>query len=176
MKNKSIKIYFSDMIETILTYIIMMVIISLILFFLALPFYFHFINLLILIFFIIYFRRELVMYFMVLSDLKKKKNNKNVVIFDKIETDFRYGRAKRREFFKKYTTPRYSFYFEKELYRIGMNINPLLYNEFRGQEFEIEYLENSRLITKIIPLFEVPSSKQEEYRKSLGNVFFKEVK
>ena len=175
MKNRSIKIYFSDMIETILTYIIMMVIISLILFFLALPFYFHFINLFILIFFIIYFRRELLIYFMVLSDLRNKKISNKVVIFDKVETDFRYGKAKRREFFKKYTTPRYSFYFEKELYRIGMNINPILYNEFRGKEFQIEYLEESRLITKIVPLFDVPKAKQEEYKKSLGNVVFGEV-
>lgn len=113
------------------------------------------------------------MYFMVLSDLKKTITKK-VVVFERIETDLRYGKAKRREFFKKYTTPRYSFYYNKELYRIGMNINPILYNEFRGKEFEIEYLENSKLIIKIIPLFDVPKSKQEDYKKSLGNVVFGE--
>lgn len=174
MKNRSIKIYFSDMIETILTYIIMMAIISIILFLLALPFYFHFINLFILIFFIIYFRRELLMYFMVFSDLKKKAIQKKIVVFDKVETDFRYGKSKRREFFKKYTTPRYSFYFEKELYRIGMNINPILYNEFRGKEFKIEYLDSSRLIIKIVPLFDIPNNKLDEYKKCLGNVVFGE--
>ena len=112
---------------------------------------------------------------MVLSDLKKNAVKKKIVVFDKIETDFKYGKSKRREFFKKYTTPRYSFYYEKELYRIGMNINPILYNELRGKEFEIEYLENSRVIIKVTPLFNVPTIKQQDYKKLFGNVCFSGV-
>ena len=87
----------------------------------------------------------------------------------------KYGKKKRREFFKKYTTPRYSFYYDKELFRIGFNIDPLLYNEIRGKEFEINYLQESRLIIEIKPCFIVKENDKDQYIKVFGNCHFLEV-
>jgi len=175
MKNKCLKIYFSDVRETFIVNIIMMIIISLILFVLSFPFYFYFVNLFIMIFFLIYFKNEIKMYFLVLSDLKNKKITKKDVVFDKIETDLKYGKSKRRGFFKKYTTPRYAFYYEKELYRIGFDIDALLYNEIRWKEFSVEFLENSKVIISIKPLYSVKETEKEKYIRCLGNCIFDEV-
>jgi len=172
LKDKgNIKVYFSDVVETMITYIIMMSII------LGLSFLFNFlivaciINFGIILFFFLYYRKELLFFLNVKSELKNEENIKEVnVVFDKIETDLKYGKPKRREFFKRYTTPRFQFYYEGKLYRIGMRLNGNIYSDVRGKEFKIYYLENSRVIIKIIPVFKIDNSLKDDYKINFGNI------
>lgn len=174
MKDKgNIKVYFSDVVETMITYIIMMSII------LGLSFLFNFliiaciINFGIILFFFVYYKKELLFFLNVKSELKNDENIKEVnVVFDKIETDLKYGKPKRREFFKRYTTPRFQFYHEGKLYRIGMRLNGNIYSDVRGKEFKIYYLENSRVIIKIIAIFKIDNSLKDDYKINFGNIFF----
>ena len=170
MYKKCLKVYYQDLIETLLSNLIMIVIISVVLFLLQLPYYFYFINLIVFLYILIYFRREIKLYFKISNDILKDEIQTKTVVFDKIETDLVYGKPKRREFFKKYTTPRFCFYNEKDFYRIGMNLNNEVYSDIRGKTFEIKYCVNSRLIVEIKPLFKVDEKLKNQYKKVFGNI------
>lgn len=171
MKQKTnYKVYFSDMKETFISYIIMMIIILAITFLIGMLIIGCIVNLIILIYFLLYFKREISLYFKVKSDINNNNYKEKIVVFDKIETDLKYGRPKRRGFFKRYTTPRFSFYHEKEYYRIGMNLDGVVYSDIRGKEFKIIYLEKTRLIVAIKPNFNLKDSMKESYQSAFKNI------
>lgn len=171
MKRRStLKIYYSDLLETILSNIILLFIISLIIIFLQLPFFCYIIHLLVICYILFYFKREIYFFIKIKKELKKESINKEIVIFDKIESDLVYGKAKRRDFFKRYVTPRYLFYFDKCLYRIGMNYDASVYSFIRGKEFEISYLKNTRFIISIKPKFDITEDEKNRLIKMFGFV------
>ena len=171
MKKKStLKIYYQDFIETVLSNIILLFIISLIIVFLQLPFFLFAIHLFVICFVALYFKREIVFFFKIRKDILSNNISEKVVVFDKIETDLVYGRQKRREFFKRYITPRYLFYNDKDLYRIGMNYDANVYSFIRGKEFNVKYLKNTKFIISIKPMFELSENEKNNLIKMFGNV------
>ena len=70
MKKKStLKIYYQDFIETVLSNIILLFIISLIIIFLQLPFFLFAIHLFVMCFVALYFKREIAFFFKIRKDI-----------------------------------------------------------------------------------------------------------
>ena len=53
-----------------------------------------------------------------------------------------------------------------------MRLNGNIYSDVRGKKFKIYYLENSRVIIKIIPVLKIDNSLKDDYKINFGNIFF----